>query len=82
MAHLENSKIVDIIVKYKSYIILVPKPDILYVITLLLSIYYVLELNYPKKILQAMGAVGWYVLDDKYYKLGSKATRKISSLLK
>lgn len=44
--------------------------------------YNVTELNYPKKYLQAIGAFGWFVLEDKYYKLGSRVSRIVSNLLK
>lgn len=59
-----------------------PKGEMLYTMTALLSIYYIFEINYPPKYLQAMGAFGWYVLEDKYYKLGVRAAKIVSNLFK
>lgn len=77
-----DGKLEQIIGKYKHHVILMTSPSVMYFLTLILAMYYTLELNYPKKYLQAMGGggLGWYVLDDRYYKLGSKATKKLSQL--
>jgi len=51
------------------------------ILTLLLSVYYTLEWNYPVQYVQALGALGVYVFDHKYYHLGKKALKILESLM-
>lgn len=78
----QGENLAEIMVRFKQYSIIIPKADLLYCLTTILAIYYIFEINYPAKYLQAMGAFGWYVLEDKYYKLGMKASKIVSNLLK
>lgn len=83
IALVQSEKILEMMVRFKQYaIIIIPKGDFLFCLTVIMSLYYVFELNYPKKYLQAIGAFGWFVLEDKYYKLGSRVSRIVSNLLK
>ena len=54
---------------------LVDNVSIMYLLKALLSIYYVLELEYPVKYRQAMSLLGKWVFQHNYYKLGDRASR-------
>lgn len=82
IALIQSDEISEMMVRYKQYGIIIPQRDFLFCITIIMALYYIFELNYPKRYLQAMGAFGWFTLEDKYYKLGARASRVVSNLLK
>lgn len=73
----EGGKVSDCAVVYEAEFVKSPQPSIISLLTIIVALHYILEINYPKCHVQAMGALGVIVLKDKYYKLGIRAIKML-----
>lgn len=73
----EGGKISDCAAVYGREFLKSPSTDMLSLLSIIIAMYYILELNFPKPYLQAMGALTSLVLGDDYYKLGIRATKML-----
>lgn len=77
---LQGGEIKDCCVVYGECFIKSPQLSTISLFTVLLALYYILEINYPKCFIQAMGALASFVLNHNYYKLGLRASKMLRLL--
>ncbi|KAG8200968.1 hypothetical protein JTE90_021432 [Oedothorax gibbosus] len=63
---LEANEIKDCAVVYGKHFIQCPQLSIISLLTLLLGVYFTMEINYPKEHVQAMGALALLVINDNF----------------
>lgn len=76
----QRNDIKDCAVVYGEHFVQCTSLNIISLITVLLAMYYILEINYPKRHLQAMGALASLLLNHEFYKLGQRAGQMIRLL--
>lgn len=77
---MKDLKIADAAIVYSGHFISESSKGVMALLTSLLAVYYTLELNYPVQYVQAMGSLGVFLLEHRYYKLSRKAMNVLELL--